>query len=201
MELNLKRIDEWSNGAVLESGISRFWEKMQGHSVGTITAFRGDQTREKNQDNNKLLLAYLLKMGYGVTKVKGSYIEQYGSPNAKEVGEESFFVSNDKVDGDDGGQLEKDLVKMGEKFDQDSIASKRFGQPAELVGTSGREDSFPGKGKRHSLGNPKMGDLAKGKFFSRVKGRKFAFESLNEMQYPQTINGIRAMEIAVKEIL
>ena len=51
-------------------------------------------------------------MKYSVTKVKGAYIENYGTPKANEVGESVFFVIDifclwnpDINDGDDGETL------------------------------------------------------------------------------------------------
>lgn len=174
-----------------ESSLSRIQRKLQNHAAGAITAFRGNLTKKENMANNKKLLAYLMNKGYSVTKVKGSYIENLGSENEQEVGENSFFVVNDGSTGDDNGTLEQDLKYAGQKFDQDSILSIRYQEPAALIGTSDREDSFPGMNTKVEVGKPVFGD-SEGEFFSRIGGRKFAFES--EYHPPDTINGKRAMK-------
>lgn len=185
-----------------ESSLSRLQRGVSAHSAGALTAFRGEFTREENRARNKQLLAALLAKGFSVTSVKGSYIENFGHKTQKEVGEESFFVINRKHDGDDGGELEKVLIQLGKRFDQDSILTIRGGE-GTLVGTSDRDNAFPGMGVRHKVGSAKFGKAA-GEFFSRVKGRQFAFESIDsisECEYPTTINGIRSMKIIASEVL
>lgn len=184
---------------IKESSLSRLYRGIEQHAVGALTAFRGDDTTRDNKDKNKVLLAALLSKGYSVTKVKGSYIENKGSPDEKEVGENSFFVINRAVDGDDGGQLEKDLIELGKKFDQDSIFSKQYGKKAMLIGTSDRENSFPGLGQTLEFDKSRFGDTD-GEFFSRIKGRKFSFESAESIGAPTTINGIRAMKALAESI-
>lgn len=182
-----------------EKGLSRIQRHADRHAIGSITAFRGDKTHSENTGNNKKILAYLLNKGYSVTKIKGSYIENMGSEDEREVGENSFFVVNINVDGDDEGQLEKDLIFLGQKFDQDSILSKPFDQKARLIGTSDRDNAFPAKGETMEFDKMKFGDT-QGQFFSRTNGRKFAFESLGEIGYPITNFGIRAMQKLAESI-
>jgi hypothetical protein len=156
-----------------ESALSRIVDHMEKHSCGIITTYRGERTRAENKSNNREALAVLKRKGYGVTKVKGSYIENFGSDTAIEVGEDSFFVVNYKVDGDDGGELENVLRKLGERYDQDSILSIR-GKDAVLIGTSKRDNAFPNYGQRVPLGSGKFGRAAY-EFLTRIKGRPFAF--------------------------
>lgn len=184
---------------LVEASLNRIYQKTKNHAVGAVTAFRGDKTKAENKANNKKVLAYLMNAGYSVIKVKGSYLENFGSDTQKEVGEESFFVANYKIEGDDGGQLERDLIKLGRLYDQDSILSVPFEQSGYLYGTTKREDGFPDYNKKVVVGKPVFGD-AKGEFFSRVKGRKFAFESYEEASMPMTYNGKWAVSLYAKEI-
>lgn len=164
-----------------ESSLKRIWQHTQEHDTATITAFRyatdcgkGDvYTKKQNLQRNKSLLAKIQRLGYGVTSVKGSYIENYGSSTAKEVGENVFFV----VDLKDTGKLEQDMIRLGGEFDQDSILFiKKGGESAELVGTNNCPDAYPGKGKKVKLGSRHLGKS--GEFFTRVSGRPFTFESI-----------------------
>tara|TARA_R110000822_G_scaffold52235_7_gene135337 strand:+ start:5286 stop:5873 length:588 start_codon:yes stop_codon:yes gene_type:complete len=184
---------------LVEASLNRIYQKTKNHAVGAVTAFRGDKTKAENKSNNKKVLAYLMNAGYSVIKVKGSYLENYGSETQKEVGEESFFVANYKIEGDDDGQLERDLIKLGRLYDQDSILSVPFEKKGYLYGTSKRDDAFPDYGQKVVVGKPVFGD-AKGEFFSRVKGRKFAFESYEEASKPMTYNGKWAISLYAKEI-
>ena len=106
-----------------------------------------------------------------MTLIKGSYIENYKKPNAKEVVEEVFFV----VDLDDKGNLEKDLRKLGEEFEQDSILFiPKGGEKSTLIGTNKCEDGYPGYGKKVHFNKRQIG--GDGEFFSRVNGRPFVFK-------------------------
>lgn len=180
-----------------ESGLSRIWAKVQKHTAGSITGFRGDNTRRENLDNNREIKAFLRSKGYSVTKVMGNYIENKGSENENEAKEESFFVVNDSVEGWDDGQLESDLFKLGVRFDQDSVLIvPPGGEGAYLLGTSKREDSFPDFKQKEEVGNGRYGKFA-GEFLSRIQGRAFAFENV---EMPKTINGIRGWKILAEKI-
>jgi hypothetical protein len=115
--------------------------------------------------------------------------DKYGGEpkrHVKEVVEPSFFVCNHKVDGPDGGELEKDLFKMGVKTDQDSVLIvPAGGKSAYLLGTSKREDGFPPYRQKEVVGSGRYGRAA-GEFLSRIRGRAFAFE---EIEGPSTRNG------------
>ena len=180
-----------------ESSLSRLWRKTQDHTCGSISGYRDENNRAENKANNKVILNYLQGKGYSVTSVQGSYIENFGTDSAKEVKEPSFFVCNDKVEGDDGGQLERDLIKMGRKTDQDSILVIPYGgKEAYLVGTSRRDEAFPSYGQKEVVGSGRFGRAA-GEFLSRIRGRKFAFE---EIDRPGTRNGKWAQSLLVKRI-
>lgn len=86
-------IAEMIENKLEESSLSRVWQKTQNHSCGTITSHRDKKTKAQNKQTNKEMLTYLMGKGYSVTKIKGSYIENFGSENEKEVGEESFLCA------------------------------------------------------------------------------------------------------------
>lgn len=161
-----------------ESGLSRVHSQAQAHDTGTITAFRyakkcgeGDKySISENKARNKELKALLLRDGFGVTSIKGSYVENYGTPEAVTVSEESFFV----VDIKDTGNLRKALIKYGARYEQDSITFAKAGASYALIGTNNCPNGYPGKGKEISLGAASMGNA--GMFFSKVKNRPFVFK-------------------------
>lgn len=185
-----------------ESSLSRVYRQMLKHDSGTITAFRyardcGDgekYTKKENMQRNKALLAKLQSLRYGVTSVKGKYIENYGSADAREVGENVFLV----VDINDKGTLEKDLRKLGEEFDQDSILFIPQGaEEGRLIGTNHCENGYPGYGKIVKLKNPVFG--VKGEFFTSIKGRPFILkESAVGHKLPQGYMGRMACHTIAK---
>lgn len=172
---------------IMESSLSRVHSKMQGTTTGTITAYRSEYSKQDNQKRNKSLVAKLMALGYSVTAVKGSYIENYGSDDEKEVSEHSFFVSprNEQQ----AETLESDLIALGQEFDQDSVLIIKDGK-GELVGTSRRDNAWPSFGQHEPVGGFKGGKAAE--FMSRVNNRSYVFE---ELDTPKTINGIRGVKI------
>ena len=186
-----------------ETSLSRIWRHMQEHDSGTITAFRdrrdcgeGEKfTHNENLKRNKTLLAKLQSKGYSVTRVKGSYIENYGSPDAKEVGETVFLV----VDIKDKVTLKKDLMKFGESFEQDSILFvAKGGKSGVLVGTNKCPNGYPGYHKENKLKNPVFGE--KGTFFTRVSGRPFTLkEDMEIIPSPEGFFGKWGCYLASKE--
>lgn len=165
------------NEIITESSLSRVYRATRKHDFGTITAYRyapecgsGDPyTHRQNQQRNKSLLSKLRAGGYGVTSIKGSYIENYGSDNEREVGENSFLV----IDHQDKGDLKETLTKLGEEFDQDSIIFGYAGEAGVLIGTNHCPDGYPGYGVEVEQGAALFGKT--GEFMSRVNGRPFVF--------------------------
>ncbi len=169
--------------ALNESSLSRVWKQTQKHESGTISAYRSAKecgegeryTKVENKKRNDILASKLKSMGYGITKVKGIYIENYGSDNETPVKEESFLV----IDLDDKGILKRDLIKLGEMFEQDSITFSKPSGEYYLISTNRCPNGYPGFGRigvEEKLGKSMFGK--KGEFYSRVNGRPFVFESI-----------------------
>ncbi len=193
---NMKKIlNEWKK-FLKESSLSRLYRHMQEHESAALSAFRNEFTKQENLERNRELKAELLGRGYGVTRILGSYIENFETPKAIEVAEESFFVSNRKEDPD----FALEIAKLGEDFDQDSVLIVDKGaQDAYLLGTS-PEGEFPQYGKKESVGALKMGDEAE--FMSRVSGRPYTFspEEMNE-ELEVFENLSRNAKMAVKSMM
>ncbi|HWS40683.1 MAG TPA: hypothetical protein VN247_05250 [Arenimonas sp.] len=162
-----------------EMNPSRIHSSLKNSATGAITAFSKEFNYNENQQRNRSLLAKLMDKGYGVTSIDGSYIEHYGSDEANEVKEHSFFVAG-KSEGDDQGELEKYLIQLGKEFDQDSILSIPFGGEACIIGTSDREGAWPGLGVIKPQDSFKHGKA--GEFLSKVHNRTFKFEDIEPFQ-------------------
>ena len=175
-----KILNEWRQ-FLNESSLSRLYRHMMAHDTAIITAYRGDPNDDSNcvdksqvtdDSSNKLrnrdLKATLMSLGYGVTSVDGSYIENFNTPEAYEVAEHSFFVVNLEDDPD----FAKYIVILGDEFCQDAVLIiPKGGQGAYLHGTNNSE--FPGDGQKVPAG-----DLSFGKekeFMTKVRGRPVAF--------------------------
>ena len=172
-------LDKTQPKNINESSLSRVVHHMVDHDCGTVTAHRAKEgcggpddksySREDNKKRNRQLYAILESLGYGVTEVDGAYIENFGKPTAIEVTEDVYFV----VDLKDTGNLEKNLTRLGEQFDQDSIMFIPKGKMGILIGTNQCSD-FPGYGKKMPFSSRSFGKP--GEFMTKVRNRPFIFE-------------------------
>ena len=187
-----------------ESSLSRLWKHNEEHDAGALTAFRkgpgsGESgetySKKENAQRNKSLLAKLKTKGYGVTKLHGTYPE--GGKTTKEI---SYFV----VDLKDTGKLEKDLRKLGQEFEQDSILFIPKGAikgdvKAYLIGTNKYENNWLGFGKKETFNKGRMG-YDSPIYTSKVNGRPFIFEQVGEtVESPQTGFGYWAMNLIAEK--
>ena len=86
-------------------------------------------THEENRQKNKLMVAELLQLGYGVTKVKGIYPEGMKD----ESSEESYLVVNRNND----ANFLNNLLRISEYYNQDSLYYKERGKTkGNLIGTN-----------------------------------------------------------------
>lgn len=193
-----------------ESSLSRVFKHYKEHSTGTISAFRyaedcGEgktRTLEENKQQNAKLKSALLAKGYGITKIKGVYIENFNSDKAVEVQEESFIV----VDINDSNNLENDLKVLGKYFEQDSITFSEKDGSYYLIGTGKCPTSYPEYNEKIKLGQPLFG--SDGEFHSKIKGRPFVFTSAvkNELEVlgdhtPTEIRGIKKLSESLLGLL
>jgi hypothetical protein len=188
--------DNW-RGFLKESSLTRLHQHIQEHDTAILTAHRaapGDSEgcitdlpaagqgesspRKMNQERNRELKALLLRKGYGVTRVDGSYVENFTDPDPLkrvEVSESSFFVVNLS----DSPDFAADMKDLGELYCQDSILIiPQGGEGAYLYGTN--DTSFPGLGNTETVGDFIAGREAE--FMSRIRGRPFTFKEVKEME-------------------
>lgn len=189
--------------ALQESSLSRLRAHMLNFDTGMVTAFRSEideggqkrkLTRAENLKRNKALRAELMK-NYDITAVRGAYIENYGTKDAREVGENVFFV----VDAHGTGRLEKDLRRLGERYQQDSVlVIPRGAEMGELIGTN--QSGWPGFGQRVKLSHPVFGKA--GQFMTKVRGRPFVLEGIESehpKDYPRGFFGEWARQAVIDE--
>ena len=189
--MSMKDLMENWQRFLVESSLSRLYKHMVEHDSAILSAFRNEFTREENYARNRELKATLLDWGFGVTKVVGSYIENFQTPKAMEVSEQSFFVSNRE----DDPQFTEVIGELGEEYNQDSVLIIPLGAvDAYLLGTSSKGE-YPMYGAQESVGSLKMGEEAE--FMSKVSDRPVTFsESL------ETYEGLsRNSKWAVKKIV
>jgi hypothetical protein len=114
-----------------------------------------------------------------VTKIDGTYIENFKSDNEIEVKEESYLVVNIK----DKKNFKQKLIELGSEFEQDSVTYQNKDGVYYLISTNECEEGYPGVGKigvEVKLGKPIFGK--DGEFHSKVNGRPFVFEDIYDRQ-------------------
>lgn len=124
---------------------------------------------ELNKINNSHVKAVLRTHGYGVTDVDGTFIENFDSPNAIPVNEDSMFV----VNLNDDPKFKEIIAGLGREYCQDSVLfiDKGTGN-AYLHGTN--NSSSPGLENDMTVGKWRGGH--DGQFYTSVSGRPFTFK-------------------------
>lgn len=194
---NFNNILNSKNKNLNESNINRMLHWLKGCDCAFITAFRkefkdnrdkdatyfgpnGDWeegkkfSHEENRQKNKLMVAELLQLGYGVTKVQGVYPETPKTDDApitdNEDIEESYLVVNRRND----ENFLKNLQRIAEFYNQDSIYYKEAGaEEGHLIGTNGC-----GWPEYHEKGSGSKLHLDTGSnYMSRLGNKTFSFVS------------------------
>ena len=173
-------LTEWREWVQLnESNLSRLYKHILEHDCAVISAYRDDpsdisncvdktETTKTNKERSVELKGILLGLKYGVTRVDGSYIEKYLTPQAKIVDEESYFCANLNND----PSFFENIQRLGAKYCQDSVLCiPQGGQEPYLLGTN--EGSFPGLDNKNQLGSVAFGKEAE--FMTRIRKRPMTF--------------------------
>lgn len=171
-ESSLKGIKHWIDTKEI-AGISAFRHLLTNETKNTLLDKEINDTYSKKENHlrNIGLKASLLKLGYGVTKIAGSYLE-----GGEETQEESFIVVNLK----DDPNFKKNIFKISEYFNQDSFLYKpKDSDIAVFVGTN--KHYYPGYANESHIGN--FYEKVNATYMSRIGSQGFAF-SLNDENTP-----------------
>lgn len=173
-ESSLNRIISWIDSYEIAC-ISAFRDKFENATPNTLNDTPTDKegyeySLKEKEARSRKLKASLLAYGYGVTAINGNYIENYGTINAKEMGEKSFFVVN--LHGD--ANFKKNIFALSEYYNQDCFLYKPKGSDvAYNIGTNTGE--YPGYGNEDCIG--KLHINIDTEFLSRVGNASFAFSN------------------------
>ena len=205
--------DKWDKFLLNES-MSRVHQHITEHDSALLTAHRADpldmsacledavepgaSSKSKkaiNKERYRELKAVLLDLRYGVRKVKGSFIENYGNLEKQvEVKEDSLFVHNRK---DDPAFVEQ-IIKFGKRYCQDAVLIiPQGGDGTYLYGTNNSD--FPGLDNSVEVGSFIGGEEAE--FMTRVRKRPFTFKEEKEQFVLETYeNHSRHARMAIRAI-
>lgn len=178
-------------GMIQSAGLSRIYQHIQENNCGTISAFRqyragyenipDEQRNDKqvlkeykiphseNMKRHKLLGAMLRQYGINTIQIEGVYKEA-GSPKAeKEASYFCFATFN----------FRKELIGLGDTFEQDSITYAEQGDNFELIVAHSHTDSTGERFKSGEVIAEFDAGVVYGKndteAYSAIRGRPFAW--------------------------
>jgi|GEM_PF-6036935 len=141
----------------LKQSLERVYTLTNNRNIGMISACRrehGGADAQENRNRTAELKSRLLQPGRGFVQIKGTYIENAGTPGEVRVGEHSFLLIGE--DGYDGESLLNFLQTYGGPpsrggFDQDSIFFKPWNSEEGLL-YGFKDDVWPYKGRWAAMG-------------------------------------------------
>jgi hypothetical protein len=176
-ETSLNRVKQWIHTKD-HAGITAFRYKLTNVTPNTLKDKEVNELYSKTENirRNRELKSALLKLGYGVTKVMGSYVEKQPDKTNIELQEESYVV----VNLNDDPKFFDNLFKLSEYYNQDSFLFKeKDSDIAVFVGTN--MSDMPGYRNIANIG--KFYDRVNATYMSRVRGQGYAF-SFNDENNP-----------------
>lgn len=186
----MKTLSEYINNYVSEGFIltEASIKRLEAHlkknePIAIVSAEREDwdenddmHNRAMNNRYTKELRMLVLSQKFGFNKVRGGFVETNAKDSSKKVEKDSekstlIFSTPEREE-----ELKKLAIALGKKYNQDSIL---------FVDTKGEAcfiDTRDNIGKVSPLG--KYTNQVLGKFYTKIKGKKFAFEPIVEFVEP-----------------
>ena len=189
-------LESWNKYIIAEGGLSRNWSHMQEHDCALISAERNSYTYKENLARGHELEAVIAHARYGYKTERGSFIENFGTPQAIEVSEKSLFVVNSQ---DDPGFFDH-IEQFSKQFEQDSVLMiPKGGKGAYLLGTH-PDNTFPPYGETITVGDFRGG--VEDEFMTRTGGRPYVFKDKDIKEELQTYKKLsRNQRWAVKKMV
>jgi len=184
----LKEFVEEKN-LIKESSLSKIMTHLKNHDCATISAFRTEMkdcvngesdgievSIDENMTRTSELKNTLLVLGYGVTKVDGTWLNHEGV----RLNEKSLFVVNIK----DKNRFVDDLIRLSEMYCQDAVMIlEKGGDNIYIVGTNNSDT--PGYGKKVMLGRVEYN--IDRPLMTKIKNKTFSvnesLETYDKLQY------------------
>lgn len=108
---------------ISEASLSRVWRHIDNDDtiVGIFSAFRGENSLEKNLSNNKIAASKLRSAGYGFFFVDGFWVETTATGEDVHVKEDAIFATAPASQEEEFTHLVKSI---GEEFNQQAVIIK-----------------------------------------------------------------------------
>ena len=169
-----------------EIKMSRVWNYVQddNYSFGVVSAFRGTNDLEKNEQLSDQLENDIKKLGKGYVRMNGGFVET-DNGRTKEVREKSFLI----IDKTDNAGFKQQIIELGRNYEQDSVLYKDSEGFYEIA-TSTRNNHKVGQEINSYMVKAGKDNLTFAKnlikhYFSELiygpnHGKKFLFQQVND---------------------
>jgi len=77
------------------SSLERVYNHTKNRSIGMVSAHRAERTPAENRKLHRQLFQEIRQARFGYIRVRGRYVENYGTPEARDLDEHSFLVVGD----------------------------------------------------------------------------------------------------------
>lgn len=175
-ESKFKQLEETIKSFVSETAsksLSRVHSHIKNRNVGFISANRNDLSNEENNKNHESLKKDIRSHGFGYVHVKGTYPEKHADGSTKQGEERSFMITSKPEHKE---KLHKTLMKLGKKYNQDSVAFKGHDDKDVHLHTTTARSSEDKVGHSTNVGTFHPGRISD--YMTQLKGkRNFVFES------------------------
>jgi len=193
---------EPAKGSELKSShLAGLYYTMLNHDCGVVGAFRSTDPRDdglplerrrrlsrrQNLQRTRHLYYFLISPSVSLLPIDGVGIENYGTPDAKEVRELSFLISGDGFR-DVVVDIRKRIVEAGKRYGRDFVLFiPKDGEYAEIIGT--REGAWPGLDQVVPIAKESFGKGAA--FMAKAANLPFYFYECGS--YPYHIGNLMSM--------
>lgn len=162
------------------AGLSRIISHMANRPFAIISAFRNEYSKSDNLKRTKEMQTVVRNEGYGYIRMEGAWIE---NGDVEVVEYSNFIVGNAEADFDDFASV---MTEIGVRFDQEAI----------VVGDMESVWLVFADGNKERIGSvDKINTSSIGEFYSKIKGRRFAFAEhveylINRLEFGSKISDL-----------
>jgi hypothetical protein len=187
-----------SNSTTSQPALEELERRMRQHATAVVSRQRAEQPGA-DEAATRRMVAFLKDKRYGVMAVTARVREQDPAASPGQPWPVAYFVLNQKVAGDDGGELEQDTLAVADLFDHDNILSLRIGAPAMLIGTSRRQSVVPAFGQRRAIQDITPASRTQD-VLAAMHGRHFVVDGAQELACPDSLFGIWGLKAVARNV-
>lgn len=184
------------------AGLSRILQHSKDYQSGTISAFRPNYSAKENMSRHRILGQLLHNKGYNKCQIQGVFDEGNGT---KPVTEISYFVWDTK----NKGTILKDLIELGDKFEQHSITFAEANSDYRLIAANTKSAGVKSGTILATFKGTSFGDTKGSPSYSKIRGRPFMWDNYKEVsigkveaykQLKENVNYLMVRHYGIKKL-